>query len=379
MLSITDVYHSWWFIGLLAVLSVNIIICSLNRFKSILIKPKIEVNDDFISRLDTNTKISYKKEGLENVIITALKNKNYKIKMTSTGLFGEKGKIGRLGSFITHLSILIILLGGIISSLGGFKEFIHLHEQKITQVPYTDLYIKLNKFWLEYYPNSQMIKDYKCNLTIIENKSEILAKTIEVNYPLAYKGIRFYLVNYGIEAINEVTINVNGRDFRVKIGEGFKIPDGDLKVKAVDFIPDFVIAKGKVFSRSNEPNNPAVLLEIYEDAALKYKEWVFYKFPGFHHQHEKGIKFILKDFHPSYYTELDVVKDPGVKVVWVGSTLLIIGLIISFTIFHRRIWVIINKKEDGCTVILGASSNKDKPGLLEEFKQMIQEITLSKS
>ncbi len=274
-LSLIDVYHSWWFIGLLGFLSLDIIICSLNRFK------------------------------------TAWK--------------------GKLGSFIIHLSILIILLGGIISSLVGFKEYLYLKEAEVSQVPQTNFYIKLNKFWLEYYSDSRVIKDYKSNLTIIEDGKEILAKTIEVNYPLSYKRIRFYQANYGIDTINEVTIAIQGKDFRVKIGEEFGFPDADLKIKVADFVPDFAIDEGKVFSRSNELDNPAVLLEVYEDATLKYKKWVFYKFPGFHHKDEKDTKFILKDFHPSYYTGLQVVKDPAREVVWIGCILLMIGLIISMS------------------------------------------------
>lgn len=215
-----------------------------------------------------------------------------------------------------------------------------------------------------------MIKDYKSNLTIIEDAKEILTKTIEVNHPLSYKGMSFYQASYGVDKIKEVILTMQGRDFRVKTGGGFRVPDADLKVKVADFVPDFVIDKGKVFSRLNEPNNPAVLLEVYEDAVLKYKEWVFYKFPKFHHQNEKGIKFILKEFQPSYYTGLQVVKNPGVKVVWWGCTLLMIGLILSFTIFHRRIWVIINSKDGRWTITLGVTSNKRVIDLLSDSQKI---------
>jgi len=273
VLSLIDLYHSWWFIGLLGFLSLNIIFCSLNRFKK-----------------------------------------------------------GKIGYFITHISILIILLGGIIGNLAGFKEYIYLAEEEVRQVPHTDFYIKLNKFWLEYYPHSQMIKDYKSNITIIEDGREILSKTIEVNHPLLYKGIRFYQMSYEIDRIKKVTISIQGKDFRLKIGKKVRIPRTNLVVKAVDFIPDFVMDEEKVFSRSNELKNPAVLLEVYQNATLEYKEWVFYKFPELHHHYKHRIKFILKDFYPSYSTGLQIVKDPGVKIVWVGCVLLIVGLIISFTL-----------------------------------------------
>ncbi|MDI6736474.1 MAG: cytochrome c biogenesis protein ResB [bacterium] len=185
--SITDVYHSWWFIGLLEFLSLNIIICALNRLKT--------------------------------------------CRQTLT-------KPRQLGYFATHLSFLIILSGGMIGSLWGFKDNLYLKEGEVRHVPQTNFHIKLNKFWLEYYPDSKMIKDYKSNLTIIENEKEILTKTIEVNEPLSYKGIRFYQASYEID-VNE-------------------------------------------------------------------------------------------KFHHFYYSGLQVVKDPGVWVVWLGCSLLMLGLIMGY-------------------------------------------------
>ena len=43
-------------------------------------------------------------------------------------LFSEKGRFSRLGVSITHLSILIILIGGIIGSLYGFKGYVNILE-----------------------------------------------------------------------------------------------------------------------------------------------------------------------------------------------------------------------------------------------------------
>lgn len=65
-----------------------------------------------------------------------------------------------------------------------------------------------------------MIKDYKSNLTIIEDAKEILTKTIEVNHPLSYKGMSFYQASYGVDKIKEVILTMQGRDFRVKTGGG---------------------------------------------------------------------------------------------------------------------------------------------------------------
>ncbi len=43
-------------------------------------------------------------------------------------LYSEKGRLSRLGVPITHLSILIILIGGLIGSLWGFRGFVNILE-----------------------------------------------------------------------------------------------------------------------------------------------------------------------------------------------------------------------------------------------------------
>jgi cytochrome c biogenesis protein len=43
------------------------------------------------------------------------------------------------------------------------------------------------------------------------------------------------------------------------------------------------------------------------------------------------------------YTGLQVAKDPGVWVVWLGCTLMLVGLYIAFFMSHKRIWVVVSK------------------------------------
>ena len=43
------------------------------------------------------------------------------------------------------------------------------------------------------------------------------------------------------------------------------------------------------------------------------------------------------------YTGLQVSKDPGVWVVWLGCLLMVVGIFIAFFMSHKRIWVIVSK------------------------------------
>lgn len=69
------------------------------------------------------------------------------------------------------------------------------------------------------------------------------------------------------------------------------------------------------------------------------------------------------------YTGLQVKKDPGVSVVWIGSALLMLGLILSFYLRPVTISGIIEKDEEA-TLIFGALSGKLKSRAEEEFEKI---------
>lgn len=388
LLSLTDLYHSWWFFGILATLSINLGFCSLNRLPSLLrlfAQPKKGVEAQYILGLPLKNKAVYSvnMDRVSNLLRERLEEKNYHLLLTDqkpaeVSIFAEKGRLGRLGPYITHLSILLILLGGMIGGLWGFKEYVEIDEGDTVSIPHTGFRLRLEDFEVEYYPDSKMPKDYKSALAIIDGGKEVLRKTIEVNHPLIYKGIWLYQSSYGLGEVKVVTINVAksdtkpGQDFRAKTGETFDIPGTDLKVKVARFVPDFVMAGSEVYSRSEEPDNPAAQLEVYEKGKLKLTQWVFYKFPDYHQSQEIDRQFKLSGFEASHYSGLMIVKDPGVAVVWTGCGLLVAGLMATFFISHRRLWVILRKTgKKKMLILIGGKTNKDRPGFEEEFSQII--------
>jgi hypothetical protein len=82
------------------------------------------------------------------------------------------------------------------------------------------------------------------------------------------------------------------QDFTAKVGEDFKIPDSDLTVKIGPFLPDFKISGQVITSASNEPNNPAVRVKIYEKGKQIFPSsgkwgWLYVNFDVHSFQHER--------------------------------------------------------------------------------------------
>jgi len=72
------------------------------------------------------------------------------------------------------------------------------------------------------------------------------------------------------------------KEVTIKLGEEMKIPGSSLSVKAVEFVPSFVMQGLNITSASNEAANPAAKVIITENGKEVFKGWLFQKFPTTH-------------------------------------------------------------------------------------------------
>ncbi|HLE08699.1 MAG TPA: hypothetical protein VI914_03600 [Thermodesulfobacteriota bacterium] len=68
---------------------------------------------------------------------------------------------------------------------------------------------------------------------------------------------------------------------KVRVGGGIKIGDTGYSFKVEAFIPDYVIYQDSIGSKSEKPNNPAALVELFEGDKSVARGWVFKNFPAF--------------------------------------------------------------------------------------------------
>jgi cytochrome c biogenesis protein len=69
-------------------------------------------------------------------------------------------------------------------------------------------------------------------------------------------------------------------------------------------------------------------------------------------------------------TGLQVTKDPGVWVVWLGCALMVAGICMAFFMSHKRVWVRI---ESGRVTIAGAA-NKNQNAFQLLFDQLAEKF-----
>jgi len=388
-IGLMDMYHSWWFTTLLVLLSVNLFLCSIKRLPGVLkyfSEPQIIFQEGLNG--ETRMKVKGSPENTKKIILEVLGEKFSRHSEENINgvchLLFEKGRFGRLGVYVTHISIFFIFIGSIIGSIYGFKGYLELVEGeqsntywdkgKNAELP-LGFTLKCERAYVTYYKDKSMRpKDWYSELSVLKGNKIMASKKIEVNDPLNYNGIYFYQSSFGeggmSKLILEVTPRTGGekRIFNTGVNQELDLGAG-VKARVKRFIPDFVIEGKEVVSRSNELNNPAAQLEI-EENGKRFSTWVFLKYPDFHPFTETSYTFKLAKIIRKNRTGLQITYDPGVNVIWTGCILLVIGLYMAFFISHKRVWV----KLDKSMVAIAGSTSKNKPSFDLEMEGLVSNL-----
>ncbi len=100
-----------------------------------------------------------------------------------------------------------------------------------------------------------------------------------------WKAVKIEILDKTTNKAQEVTIALNSE---------YTIPNSNLKIKVGEFLPDFKMDGMTITSVSNNPNNPAVQIFVFDGDKQIFKGWLYAKFPTIHSfKHEKyGLKLI---------------------------------------------------------------------------------------
>lgn len=371
LLDLNNVYHSWWFTFLLFMFALNLVVCSVDRLPRLLKSYKSPFQPLSLQVLE---KMPLKKElkiegdiKIGEIVIDVLRKKGFstdiaKIENGITQIGARKWQKSKLAIYLTHFSILIILAGALIGTFFGFRGNMNIVEGSGLDFAISDegkaiplnFRVVCDKFEIEYYENTAIPKAFRSYLRIIENgqsvkfngKEEVV---LEVNQPFSYKGITFYQASYGFQPSEHAEFRFTyfdrkGREIPIKarFEEKFKIPDSLVTASVIDFSPALgVDEQGRLFNMSTDMINPAVLLS-FEEGQKRTQKWILKKIPETWETPYGKLKF--NELWGAQFTGLQVRKDPGVPLIYIGSIMLCIGLFISLFLRPLNYFINIDRK-----------------------------------
>jgi cytochrome c biogenesis protein len=384
-----DMYHSWWFILLLYLLTVNLVACSIKRLPHIwktINNPVTIFNIGLEKSLPGVVTLpsSEKPEVLKDKVAAFLKAE-FAVPVVSEAdgdwhLFAQKTPWCRLAVYCVHLSVIIIFIGAIIGSAFGYKGFVNIMEgetvSKVMSRSNTEIdlgfSLRCEQFSVAHYPSGAP-KEFKSILTVLENGKPVPDYTnarVIVNDPLTYKGITFYQSSYGnagnyyftvsdLDGKNPVSLTVAGQT-------SVNLPDGS-RLHVVE-------ATNDVSKFAPGLSGPAAQVELSTPDGKKESFVVYANHPEMNLKHSKqhgmGPVINYKGAQDRMYTGLQVAKDPGVEIVWLGCLLMVIGIYAAFFMSHRRIWVRI---ENG-SVTMGGNASKNQAGFQLFFEGLAAKL-----
>ncbi|MBD0370679.1 MAG: cytochrome c biogenesis protein ResB [Pyrinomonadaceae bacterium] len=410
-----DIYHAWYFNLLLLVLSLNIVLASIDRFPTawrFIKHKKLEAGRKFLESQQQHAAIQVEAESVSQAaerVRRAFRAVGLRPTVTEKNgrvfVFGERGAWNRLGAYAVHVALLTIFTGGFLTAQLGREGQMPLtpgsstnqmtnlqfNLDEVTRVPVglpftvtcTDIQQKLiNK------DGSIMANNTIDWLTRIRITDETGTREglVHLNEPLDYRGYRFFQASFISQghARNiklRLTSEADGSTQEVSIQRNgsAQLNDGT-RIDYLDFFPDFRIINGKPSTESDDYNNPAAVLKITTPAGQQLQAFAFAaELPSGAPVGAPvgGYKLRLVDFEKVPYAHiLSVQKDPGKIPFYTGGALLILTLGAVFFFSHQRVWSLAEERADGrgFDVILGGNTNRNKLGFEDRFKRLVNEI-----
>ena len=354
------VYKTWWFITLILLFGISLLTCTiLQQFPSLKVARRCQFfrTTQQFCRLNISTKLEHLSF---SQLLFKIKENNYSIFQQKNIVYCYKGLIGRIAPIIVHFSMILILIGAIIGSLGGFKaqeivpktETFHiqniLNNGQLTFIPKVS--IRINDFWITYTKQSTIAQFYS-DLSILNiNGNEIERKTIFVNSPAKYNGIDYYQTDWNLI--------------------GLRIKDKDSSIYQYPLV-NLPNSQGKVWltwiSNSQQLNDGfTVLIDNLQGYCSVYNK--FGKFIGnleLNESFKNENPLILMDILSS--TGLQIKSDPGIVLIYLGFLFLMISTLISY-ITYSQLWVVRDKKK----IFIGGNTTRATFDFELEFLKLVK-------
>ncbi len=401
---LNDVFHSWYYIGLIVLLAINLIVCSIKRLPRIW---KQTFGSERILKLDEKAEKRLKpitvKTSDPQKLISLLAKKGFKVFREDEGgkiyLFAEKGRYSRLGVYIVHIALLIIMAGALIDAIFGIRGFLPVPEgdtsnvmlvgadNKRVRLPFA---VHLKEFRIITYGEEAQEKgikvaqefknavaSYRSYIELLNDGHKVAEGPVEVNSPFIFRSYRIFQASYGLTGgVKEMGVVVIDKERAQKEERAHEAIVGRFTVKSgeVTEFKDMLVSVERVVLNIQNPDRgmegelaPAVVLKVllnrkaYNVPVVYDPQITAILYSQVEELNDFPYVFFMDGFSPQFYSGFQVSFHPGTNIIWAGSIVLVLGMMVAFYTVHRKVWVRI----EGDTAKVAFYSHKFK----EEFKR----------
>lgn len=420
-LGLFDIYHSWYFNLLLLVLSLNIVLASIDRFPSAwsyIKRPKVNGTADWLKRRQKHSYVDLKAETPSEAVEKVRQRFSAARLRSSTSekngehfAFGESGRWNRLGAYVVHAALLTLFLGHFVALRTGFDADVRMVPGQLTKeielitvnldkqdrfavgLPFTIKCVDIQQKLIDPKGPIEVFNtlDWRTRIEINDPAYGVTTADVSLNSPFSYRGYRFFQAQtVPIGNARTMTLELTPQEgarkpvrLDLKRNGSAKLEDGTV-VEYSAFLPDFTFnAQGQADTRSADYNNPVAVLEVTPPEGQKQ---TVYAFAGNIADNipvgapKLGYKWRLSSFERSPFAHILSIKyDPynGSFIAWYfGGFGLIFALIFVFFVSHRRFWAAVGEQNKDGTfrVLLAGDTNRNHLSFEDRFEKIERAI-----
>lgn len=408
--SLVDIYKSYVFITLLAIVSLNIILASIDHFPGAfryVRRKKLTASRPYVLHQTFNATLESAGDDAEPLrIADVCRQLGFRPTITReakrTTVFAERAAWNRLGAYFVHVGLLTIFLAGFFTWRSSFNGALTLVPGSQSGVLVGVVYDLDKMEAAQYSINPITVECTDIQQTLIDKNGSLDANNtvdwftrvkvhdaernstheaeIHMNRPHDYRGYRFFQSSY------QNIANARSAIFEVRRigGELEEIP---LKKGEIATLADGTRLRFSAFTgnerqgaSATDYSRPMATVQVLAPNAAK-AESVSVRPAGASGEASGTVAAMtLKEFERVGTSHtLAVQYDPwGAWTFYVGSVLLIAALMSVFFFSHRRIWFVIETDKDGeRRVFVGGHTNRNQPAFEKEFKNVVAALSPS--
>ncbi|NOT47800.1 MAG: hypothetical protein HOP17_08630 [Acidobacteria bacterium] len=410
-----DIYHAWYFNALLAVLSLNIVLASIDRFPKIwtfVSKPSLTVPMRWLrdQRASDSISIPGETENVASRIVSKMKKAGWRTpvineKNGKTFVFAQSGLWNRFSFLAVHVALLTIFLGAFLTAQMGSTgqmplmpgESSNLIQDTVVELDRTSEITKKLPFEVTCTDIQQMLikKDGPITvgntidwLTYFQIKDETGTHDgfVQMNRPFDYRGYRFFQASFTpVGRARNITVRLipesgsPAEEISIPRDGVTTLPDGK-RIRFSEFRGNFSIGKEDPSEDTSSYPNPGAILQVITPGNPPQTAYAFGPQMANLPVAKKpvaGYTFQLVDFEKASDRHvLAIQRDPGSNVVYAGFVMLFVTLVGVFFFSHQRVWAAIEKPESNgeLAVTLAGNVNRNQNSFNEKFRAFTESL-----